>query len=162
MSRFNEDGTVKIQHPWFEPIYANCYLFRAVLSSLFHYRENLMSCSESNRRRKEAVKTICDVLGIEHSLAQQTGADLVVVLQPLAWELKRAKEPEWWHPLMACASERAMEVIDLRKELLTTASEGSVARLYWPADGHFNPDGYQAYATIVATAIEPLLASRVR
>jgi lysophospholipase L1-like esterase len=42
---------------------------------------------------------------------------------------------------------------------LTTASRDWLARLYWPADGHFNPDGYRAYATIVATAIEPLLAT---
>ncbi len=82
----------------------------------------------------------------------------MVVLQPLAWELKRDKEPEWWHPVMECASERAMKVIDLREELLITASRNLLARLYWPADGHFNPDGNRAYATIVATAIAPLLA----
>ena len=158
LSRFNEDGTVKIQHPWFEPIYANSHLFRAVLSTLFQYKENLLSRSASNRRRHEAIKTICDVLDIERSLAEQNAADLVVVLQPLAWELRRDKVPEWWHPVMECASERATKVIDLREELLATASRESLARLYWPADGHFNPDGYRAYATIVATAIEPLLA----
>jgi hypothetical protein len=162
LSRFNEDGTIKTRGPWFEPIYAHSHLFRAVLSTLFGYRANLMSRSESNRRREEAIKTICDVLGIEGSLAQQNAADLVVVLQPMESDLRRDKEPEHWHALMECTSERATKVIDLREELLATASGDSLARLYWPVDQHFNPDGYRAYATIVATAIEPLLASRVR
>jgi lysophospholipase L1-like esterase len=160
LNRFNEDGTIKIRAPWFEPIYANSYLFRAVLLTLFRYQTDLMSGSGLRRRTEKAIKTICDVLEIERSLAQQNAADLVVVMQPMSQDFD--KEPEHWHELMECASERATKVIDLREELLTTASRDSLARLYWPADGHFNPDGYRAYATIVATAIEPLLASRVR
>jgi lysophospholipase L1-like esterase len=164
LSRFNEDGTVKLRSPWFEPIYVHSHLFRALLSTLLHYDANLMSRPELHRKQEEATKTICDVLRVERSLAQQSGADLVVVLQPLGWwELRRDKEPEWWHPVMECADEHATKAVDLRQELLATAgSSDSLARLYWPVDHHFNPDGYRAYATIVATAVEPLLASRVR
>ncbi len=163
LRRFNEDGTLKIRSPWFEPIYIHSHLFRALLSTLFHYNANLIIRSELHRKQEEAIKTICDVLGVERSLAQRSGADLVVVLQPLGWELRREKEPEWWHPVMECASERATKAVDLRRELLATAaSPDSLARLYWPVDHHFNPDGYRAYATIVATVVEPLLASRAR
>jgi lysophospholipase L1-like esterase len=163
LSRFNGDGTLKIRSPWFEPIYVHSHLFRALLSTLFRYDANLMSHSELQRKQKEAIKTICDVLGVERSLAQQSGADLVVVLQPLGWELRSEKQPEWWHPVMECANERATKALDLRQELLANAaSPDSLARLYWPVDHHFNPDGYRAYATIVATVVEPLLASRVR
>jgi hypothetical protein len=159
LRRFNEDGTVKLNGPWSEPIYAYSYLFRAVLLTFFHHRGDLMTHSESHCRKKAAIKTICDVLGVEHSLAQQSGGHLVVVMQPLAQELRRGKEPEWWHPVMECARARATKVIDLREELLATASPASLARLYWPVDQHFNPDGYRAYARIVATAIKPLLAT---
>ena len=96
------------------------------------------------------------MLGIERSLARQSDADLVVVLQPMSGDLD--KEPEHWHELVECANERATKAIDLREQLLATASRDSLARLFWPVDQHFNPDGYRAYATIVATAIEPLLA----
>jgi lysophospholipase L1-like esterase len=162
-SRFNEDGTVRARGPWFEPIYEHGHLFRAVLSTLFRYDENLLSHKGEHRRKEAAIKTICDVFGIERSLAQQNAADFVVVLQPMEWELQLDKETEWSHSVLECAEERATKAIDLRKELLATAaSPDSLARLYWPIDLHFNPDGYRAYATIVATAIEPLVASRVR
>ena len=163
LSRFNQDGTLKIRSPWVEPIYEHSHLFRALLSRLLHYDIKLMSRSELHRKEEEATKTICDVLRVEHSLAQQSGADLVVVLQPFEWEFRRGKGPEWWHPVMECASERATKTVDLRQELLATAaSPDSLAQLYWPVDQHFNPDGYRAYATIVATVIEPLLARRAR
>ena len=45
LSQFNEDGTIKIRAPWFEPIYANSHLFRAVLLTLFRYQADLMSGS---------------------------------------------------------------------------------------------------------------------
>jgi hypothetical protein len=158
LSRFNEDGTVKIQPPWFEPIYINSHLFRAELSTL-RYGDELMSHSELKHRRGEAAKTICDVFAIERSLGQQNAAELVVVMQPMVGELRRGKEQKHWHELMKCARARATKVIDLREELLATASSASLARLYWPVDQHFKSDGYRAYARIVATAIEPLLVT---
>ena len=84
---------------------------------------------------------MCDVLGIERSLAQQSDADLVVVLQPMSGDLD--KEPEHWHELVECANERATKSIDLREQLLATASRDWLAQLFWPIDQHFNPDGYR-------------------
>lgn len=163
LGRFHRDGSLKIQSPWFEPIYEHSHLFRALLSTLISYDIKLMSRSELERKQDDAIKTICDALSVEASLVQQSGADLVVVLQPFGRELGSGQEPEWWHPVTECASERAIKTIDLRQELLATAaSPDSLARLYWPVDKHFNPEGYRTYATIVATGIERLLARRVR
>ena len=163
VDRFEEDGTfIGVQGPWFEPIFEHSHLFRAFLLEVLRYDTTLMSRSEVNRRADQAVREICRVFKEQRTFARKLDADLVVVIKAGRGDIIRQKEPsERQLSLMACAKKHAATAFDLGAKLSERFSPKEIEKLYWPIDGHFNPDGYEAYAQIVAAAIEPLVTSRV-
>jgi len=163
MDRFNEDGTITLQGPWFEPLFERSHLVRAVVLEVLPYNKILMTRSEHNRRADEAVVEICRVFKEQSMIAEKVDADLIITVTAGRNEILRQAEPDdRLLSLLECATPYASVAFDLGAEFLRRFSPKQMEELYWPIDGHFKPEGYNAYAEIVAAAIEPLVASRIR
>jgi hypothetical protein len=98
-SLFNEDGTISLQGPWFEPLFEHSYLFRAFILKVLRYKPGtLLSRSERNRRSDEAVLKICKVLEEQSRIAQKLDARLVVEMMFRRSEIIQKKRPSDTRP----------------------------------------------------------------
>jgi len=160
LDRYNADGSISVQPPWFEPIYQHSHLARAIMKKVLGLNAGtLLSKAEREPKIDQAVIEVCRVLQEESDIARSLDAHLAVVVMPDTADVLEGVVTDRLLTVEKCATQHAATVLNLGRELRQRVPGTELAQLYWPTDKHFKPAGYALYAEIVAQAVQPLLAT---
>jgi hypothetical protein len=159
LDRYNADGSISVQPPWFEPIYQHSHLARAFMTKVLGFNKGtLLSNAEREARIDRAVVEVCRVLAQESDIARSLDAHLAVVVMPDYSDVLDGVVSDRMLAVEQCAGQYAATVLNLGRELRQRVPGDALAQLYWPTDKHFKPEGYALYGQIVAEAVQPILA----
>ncbi len=151
-NRFKPGGKLKYNSPpWWEPLYAVSYLFRAAVHGSKKLHWSLLTFEEEAVKSKQAIDSIETTVHRFNLLVKQHHAKLVVALHPRGEEVVSGKFP--FDTLAArLEADTGLYVINLQKEFARTGliTPKNVSDFYWKTDLHHNADGYRIMGTIIA------------
>jgi hypothetical protein len=148
--RFLPNGTLLYRKaPWFESLYAHSLLVRLLMHDMFNYDFNFIKKSNVIQEQQIAAKQMCTAIDTIRKFCTLNGIKVGIVFHPFYTDIIH---PENYNlkTLMVHATITGVPYTD---ELLFLQAAG-VSRnnwqnIYWPIDGHFNPQGYQLLAKCV-------------
>lgn len=156
MERFLPDGTMKgVDGPDAPFLYEHSQFARFILFEVFDYTHSLLRRPERNRRAREAMRSLQDLLLDYQSLLASRGIGFTLVVQPYDKELVLL-EYQRLGGLVAFARQHGIHVIDTVAYLSRKLQEheGRLEALYWPTDGHFTELGYRYFAEAIEQGLE--------
>lgn len=117
---------------------------------------DLASKTKEARPGHHVFRLVLDAFQRIHSLAQENGATVLVVLQPSKEEvylpLLGEPPPDAAAPLRAALVERGIPYLDLLEDFRRRAAKGEV--LFFETDGHPNARGYALIAELVISHLK--------
>ncbi|MBK7147469.1 MAG: SGNH/GDSL hydrolase family protein [Bacteroidetes bacterium] len=158
MQRFKANGTVEFTNPprW-EPLYAASHLVRFIVINVCRYSWMLLSEAETKQKERQAVQQIAATLHHAHAALQARHIPLLVVLQPMHYDLINEAfiNSEMDTLASALANVPLLNLLPYYRDSLHY-TEQNYKDIYWPADGHFNPTGYGLMAQKISRQLLPL------
>ncbi|HRG87396.1 MAG TPA: SGNH/GDSL hydrolase family protein [Chitinophagales bacterium] len=151
-NRFKPGGKLKYNSPpWWEPLYAVSFLFRAVVHGSTKLHWTLLTVEEEAVKNKQAIDSIETAIYRFNSLVKQHRAKLLVVLHPREHEVVSGNFP---FDILAgkLAADTSLHVINMQKEFARTGliTKQNSSDYFWKNDLHHNADGYRVMGTIIA------------
>lgn len=159
--RFRADSTVSYNRPpWFEPLYGKSFIVRRIVHDILGYDWILLRPQEYSEAKIESTQKIKDCLKKFHRLCATRNIPFYVVFQPGIFESPSNSTPEINKLITFCDS-TGIQTVDLGKHLHNHISRSdSIAKLYWPIDGHFTSTGYTFYAQALLPVVAKHLVSK--
>lgn len=138
--------------PLIEPFYKHSHLARAIIHGICKMDYSLLSKSKIHKLELEAIETYTNLL---HSVSLR--CDLRVILLPYprqyANNRKSLEAIEKYKTISALGNslkERSVTVYDLNNILYQQLNEENYTLYAWPIDGHYNAEGYELLANVLA------------
>ncbi len=157
MERFHEDGMVfPPRQPRTEPLYKQSFLYRLIHHEVLRKNSLFLSQDEMQSLQEISRSQLVDAAEMTQDLGKENGFDLMVVIQPMRSDLKKARVPM---PAVArLLGERGIPFFDvtpLMSERLGSAEpiKKSINKYSWDKDGHFNAAGYAILAELILTGL---------
>lgn len=144
-TRFLPDGSLQYRNaPFWEPLYAVSYVFRLFMQRL-GYNYTLMTAAKEQQVKKTAVYNIAEHFKNDIIPWCRTNhIKPIIVLQPSASETKNVTSD--YTMLHQQLGALPVQYLNLLPHI---ARYQQTERFYWPADGHFNANGYQLVAGLL-------------
>lgn len=154
-NRFKPGGGLQFNSPpWWEPLYASSFIFRAAIHGTRNYDWTLLTFKQKAIKQKEALDSIETSVYRFSKLAKQKGFNLVVVFHPREEEILSGNFP--YDSLTAkLALDTTLHIINMQQEFTRTGliTKQNSANYYWKTDLHHNAAGYNVMGSIIATYI---------
>ncbi|CAK9253290.1 unnamed protein product [Sphagnum jensenii] len=147
--RFQNDGTVKYASaPWWEWIYANCFIYRRVVNGVMGYDHLLLPTGEYQARSIVAMNLIKQTVDSLSQLCSQNHCNFALVFNPMMPEIIANKYT--LQPVLDYARSRGIKTVDGFQFFKKEIPNASIGKYFWKIDGHNNSHGYQMLARAVA------------
>lgn len=139
--RFQPDTTVRYRRkaPWWEPLYAHAFTFRAAYYHLISRDFFFRTQQEIAEDEEFAVSEICIVLHELKNMCNARNIRFTVILHPHYFEMQNNLDP--FNPVRECLTLEGIEFIDLYPHFHAIPKH-ELHRVFWVQDGHCNPNGY--------------------
>ncbi len=159
LERFLPNGKMQLkQAPWWEPIFALCYVSRLFFDVL-GYNDLLLRVPFSSAQKEELNNKAIETFTAYAAEAKKQGAILLVVLQPNMFDYYQKKYEYDLSPVVKHLNRlENVKVFDLlpyyENEFLH--HEDEIKQFYWKQDGHHNPSGYALMARGIKHGLDSL------
>src|SRR5262249_40849734 len=97
--------------PWWEPLYAHCYLVRLFMHKILKYNRFLFTESEWEKQKTEAIESLKSSLEGISTACDVNNARCIFLFNPLKYEMQVHRLD--CQPVLDYARQQKMEVIDL-------------------------------------------------
>ncbi len=161
MERFKPNGQVEFTKPpvW-EPLYAASHLVRFVVLNVLQYSWMLLSQSDTQVCEQQALRQMAALFKKAHAALQARHIPLLVVVHPMSYEVPVGQYSfggmdTLLHHLQGVP---ALSLLPYYCDTLHYTQQ-NYTDIYWPADGHFNANGYGLMAKKISETISPRLAA---
>lgn len=146
--RFLENGRTKFKPgPFWEPLYAVSFVFRAVSYKFFDINYSLLTPKQEEKIHTEAIQAIRSLFEddiLPH--CKKEGIPVYVVSHPIEWELQGGGA-SYFKMVAALNSIPNIHFVDIYDKIADAYDENP--DIYYHSDGHFNETGYRIIANTV-------------
>jgi len=153
--RFNRDGTVKNNAgPWFEPLYAHCYLVRLIVHNLFKYNWEFIPPSRLQKTEQAACDNLIAAIDSFDRAGKENNIRLLIVFHPITMKPEKGFDGKpvrvpLYHvePLIRHCENKMIPFVEAGEQFSKMGIDSAdFERLLWKQDRHFKNRGYYYFA----------------